>query len=147
MSSGKCVLINDEKPIVIALNEHNSLEMKSNEIEVHIVSIASDDTQQLPVTSEQNTTGNVDYVTIILHNSKILTLFFSKSMVCSEVNGSFSCEICNKYFKSESELQTHHQQQHQNKKYQCSDCTKEFHTEKGLLTHIVTHNIQSNKRK
>ncbi|XP_031628730.1 zinc finger protein 813-like [Contarinia nasturtii] len=55
------------------------------------------------------------------------------------------CRICKKVFHSESDLQAHNRQQHQ--QYKCNVCSKEFRTQKGFSTHSNSHDEQTNKQK
>ncbi|XP_055303349.1 zinc finger protein 25-like [Sitodiplosis mosellana] len=109
----ECVFYDNEKQILVAVNEPNS--NRSNEIELEIVSVNCDTIENLPFVPEQQTTDAIS-----TFNNK-------------------SCKICKEDFHSASDLRAHIRQQHSTKNYKCSVCPEEFHTEKGLLAHSSSH--------
>lgn len=61
----------DEQPILIAIDEPNALEKNENDVEIHIVSVASDGTEHL--TFGQQTTGerSVEILKDKTHDTKM----------------------------------------------------------------------------
>ena len=56
-----------------------------------------------------------------------------------EENFSFTCDKCDKYFKSNTELQDHIESDHERIYYSCKNCSKKFQSELEFKEHMKSH--------